>query len=420
MPFSGVSMKRAYKYRFYPTPDQVELLSKTFGSVRFVYNSILNWRTIAYNTLNQSIDYKKASARLTEMKKQPELAWLGEVSCVPLQQTLRHQQSAFKNFFEGRANYPTFKSKRGKQSAEFTASAFKYRDGFLFIAKSKTPLKIRWSKTLPSTPSTITIKKDLNNRYFVSCLCDFEPKPLPINANVVGIDLGLKDLIVSDIGSRYGNPRHTLKYAKRLAALQRRLSKKQKGSKNREKARVKVAKMHSKIADCRKDNLHKLSRRLVNENQVICVESLRVKNMLRNPKLAKSISDAGWGELLKQLRYKSDWAGREIVSIDQFFPSTKLCSHCGYLVEKMSLDVRTWLCPCCETSHDRDVNAAKNIKAAGLAVLAYGELVKPGRQSAAQVRLGEVGRLCASVNQNPPGLKPTDIQHCHDVIFDVN
>lgn len=396
-------MKCAYKYRFYPTPDQVELLSKTFGSVRFVYNAILHWRTVAYNALNQSIDYKQASAQLTEMKKQTDLAWLSEVSCVPLQQTLRHQQTAFKNFFEGRAKYPTFKSKRDKQAAEFTSSAFKYRDGCLFIAKSKTPLRIRWSRTLPSSPSTITISRDANNRYFVSCLCDFAPKSLPISSNVVGIDLGLKDLIVTDTGSRDRNPRHTMKYAKRLAVLQRRLSKKKKGSKNREKARAKVAKMHSKIADCRSDNLHKLSRRLVNENQVICVESLRVKNMVRNPKLAKSISDAGWGELLRQLRYKSEWAGRKVVAIDRFYPSTRLCSRCGFLAEKIALDVRNWSCPCCMTSHDRDINAAMNIKAAGLAVLAYGELVKPEQRSAVQVRLSEVGRPCASANQNPPG-----------------
>lgn len=368
-------MKRAYKYRFYPAPEQVELLAQTFGCVRFVYNSVLRWRTDAFYQRQEKIGYVGANARLTELKKDPELAFLSEVSCVPLQQCLRHQQTAFKNFFEGRAKYPAFKSKRHRQSAEFTRSAFKYRDGKLYLAKSKTPLDVRWSRVLPGEPSTITVSKDSAGRYFVSCLCEFEPSKLPVTPNVTGIDLGLKDLFITDKGERVGNPRHTAKYAARLARAQRQLSKKKLGSANRAKARQKVAKLHAKISDCRQDSLHKLSRRLINENQVICVESLKVKNMIRNPNLSKAIADAGWGEFVRQLAYKAEWAGRSLVAIDQWFPSSKRCSDCGHTLPSLPLSVRKWDCPECGAHHDRDQNAATNIKAAGLAVLALGESV---------------------------------------------
>nr|WP_275362239.1 transposase [Xenorhabdus bovienii] len=207
----------------------------------------------------------------------------------------------------------------------------------------------------------------------MSCLCEFEPTSLPITPKMVGIDVGLKDLFITDTGFKTGNPRHTAKYAKRLALLQRRLSKKKKGSSNRAKARLKVAKLHAKMTDCRMDNLHKISRRLINENQVVCVESLKVKNMIRNPKLSKAIADASWGEFVRQLQYKAEWSGRSVVAIDQFSPSSKRCSGCGYIQPKMALNVRSWHCPECGADHDRDINAAKNIKAAGLAVLAPGE-----------------------------------------------
>ena len=367
--------KRAYKYRFYPTIEQADLLAQTFGCVRFVYNSILRWRTDEFCQNQNKITHAQADKHLTHIKK--EFEFLNDVSATPLQQALRHQQAAFKNFFEGRAKYPTFKSKRHNQSACFTRSAFKYKDGQIFMAKSKEALNIRWSRPLPCEPSTITISKDTAGRYFVSCLCEFESVSLPITASTVGIDVGLKDLFVTDTGFKTGNPRYTAKYAKRLALLQRRLSKKQKGSKNRAKARAKVARIHAKIADCRLDNLHKLSRKLINENQVVCVESLKVKNMIRNHKLSKAIADAGWGELVRQLKYKSEWAGRTVVAIDQFFPSSKRCSGCGYTMQKMSLNVRSWVCPECGANHDRDVNAAKNIKAVGLTALACGESINP-------------------------------------------
>lgn len=367
--------QRAYKYRFYPTPEQAQLLARTFGCVRFVYNAVLRYRTDALYQRKEKVGFTAANAKLTSLKKEAETAFLNEVSSVPLQQCLRHQQRAFKNFFEGHAKYPRFKSKRHRQSAEYTRSAFKYRDGQLFLAKCKTPLNIRWSRELPGEPSTVTVSRDSAGRYFVSCLCEFEPEALPVTPKMVGIDLGLKDLFVTSDGHRVGNPRHTATYAARLAKAQRRLSKKKLGSANRAKARRKVARIHAKISDCRKDRLHKLSRKIVNDNQVICVESLKVKNMLRNRSLAKSISDVGWGEFVRQLEYKAAWAGRQLSAIDQWYPSSKRCSDCGYVMPAMPLQIRAWTCPECASEHDRDVNAAVNIKAAGLAVLALGENV---------------------------------------------
>ncbi len=209
----------------------------------------------------------------------------------------------------------------------------------------------------------------------MSCLCEFEPTLLPVTDKKVGIDVGIKDLFVTSDGFKSGNPRHTAKHAAKLAKYQRRLAKKKLGSKNRLKAKRKVARVHAKISDCRSDNLHKLSHKLINENQVVCAENLAVKNMVKNPKLSKAISDASWGEFTRQLEYKAGWYGRTYVEIGRFFPSTKRCSCCGFVKDKLPLDVRSWECPECGTTHDRDINAANNILAAGLAVLAFGENV---------------------------------------------
>jgi putative transposase len=363
--------KRAYKFRFYPDQQQEQLLAQTFGCVRYVYNSILRYRTDAYQQAQEKIGYAGANARLTTIKKLPESLFLNEVSSVPLQQCLRHPQTAFKNFFEGRAQYPTFKSKKHRQSAEFTYRAFTFKNGEMKLAKCDKPLAIKWSQSLPSDPTTITVSKDQAGRYFVSCLCEFEPTLLSVTDKKVGI----KDLFVTSDGFKSGNPRHTAQHAAKLAKYQRRLAKKKLGSKNRLKAKRKVARVHARIADCRSDNLHKLSRKLINENQVVCAENLAVKNMIKNPTLAKAIADAGWGEFTRQLEYKAGWHGRTYVEIGRFFPSTKRCSCCGFVKAHMPLDVRIWECPKCKIIHDRDINAARNILAVGLAVLAFGENV---------------------------------------------
>lgn len=368
---------KAYSYRFYPTPDQEQNLAQTFGCVRYVYNRSLRYRQDAWYERQESVSYLQNSAQLTGWKKEPECAWLNDVSSVPLQQVLRHLQTGYSNFFKGRAKYPNFKKKDGRQSAEYTTSAFRWDGEQLKLAKQSEPLDIRWSRRFTGRPTTVTVSKDAAGRYFVSMLVEEDIALLPVVNAVVGVDVGIKDVAVLSTGERTGNPRHTAKYAAKLAKAQKRLAKKQKGSANRRKAKLKVARVHAKIADARRDFTHKLTTTLIRENQVICVENLAVKNMVKNPTLAKSISDANWGELVRQLEYKAGWYGRTVVAIDRWFPSSKRCSCCGHTVAKLDLSVRQWTCPECNTELDRDVNAALNIKAAGLAVLACGETVNP-------------------------------------------
>ncbi len=373
--------QKAFKYRFYPTPEQETLLRRTMGCTRLVYNRALAVRTQAWYEQKKRVGYSDTSAMLTEWKKQEDLQFLNEVSCVPLQQGLRHLQKAFSNFFDGRAKYPTFKKKRNGGSAEFTKSAFKFRDGQVFLAKCSEPLSIRWSRELPpgATPSTITVKLSPAGRWTVSLLVDVEIEPLPKCSSEIGVDLGVTSLVALNDGEKIANPKGFNAKRRKLRKAQKALSRKLHGSNNRHKARLKVAKVHQSIADARKDFLHKLTTRLVRENQTIAVEDLAVKNMVKNPKLALSISDASWGELVRQLEYKCDWYGRTLIKIDRWFPSSKRCGNCGHIMEKMPLNVREWDCPICGAHHDRDINAAKNILAAGLAVKVCGANVRPDR-----------------------------------------
>lgn len=374
-----MDIKRAYKFRFYPTNDQEIILARTFGSARFAYNYMLRLRTDAWYERQERIGYHETSSALTLLKKDPDFSWLNEVSSVPVQQSLRHLQTAFTNFFDKRAAYPSFKSKHGKQSAEYTSSAFKWTDNKLTLAKMKEPLAIRFSRTIPKAAkvTTVTVSKDTAGRYFISMLCDDAVASLPEAAGQIGIDLGLTHFAILSTGEKIAAPNVFRKNEKKLAKLQRRLAKKQKGSKNRAKAKLKVASIHAKIADARKDFTQKLSTRLIRENQTIAVETLAVKNMVKNGNLAKSISDAGWSDFVRQLEYKAKWYGRTLVGIDKWYPSSKRCSACGFVVSKLPLSVREWTCPECGVVHDRDINAACNIKAAGLAALALGESVNP-------------------------------------------
>ena len=374
-----MDIKRAYRFRFYPTPEQEVILAQTFGCVRVVYNHMLHLRSEAWEQRQERMSYNDTSAALTLLKKQPEYAWLNDVSSVPLQQALRHLHTAFGNFFAKRGRYPQFKRKGSHQSAEYTASAFRWDGAALKLAKMDAPLDVRWSRQIPqgAKVTTVTVSKDAAGRYFVSLLCDDVVSAKPEVAQVMGIDLGLTHFAILSTGEKITAPNAFRKHEKKLAKLQRRLAKKKKGSKNRAKARLKVAKLHAKIADIRKDFTHKLSTRLIHENQVIAVETLAVGNMKKNRKLAKSIGDAGWAEFVRQLEYKAKWYGREVVKIDRWYPSSKRCSDCGYTAEKMPLNVRHWTCPDCGANHDRDINAARNILAAGLVVSARGEAVSP-------------------------------------------
>lgn len=374
-----MEMKRAYRFRFYPTPEQELNLAKTFGCARFVYNRMLRLRTDAFYERQEKVGYHETSGLLTELKKQPEYVWLNEVSSVPVQQSLRHLQTAFSNFFAKRAKYPSFKSKHDKQAAEYTVSAFKWDGKVLKLAKMDAPLDVCFSRTIPRAAklTTATVSKDAAGRYFVSMLCDDTVAEKPVADGKVGIDLGLTHFAILSTGEKIAAPNTFRKNEARLAKLQRRLAKKKKGSANRCKAKLKVARLHATTADTRRDFLHKLSTRLVNENQVIAIESLAVANMKKNRCLAKSISDAGWAEFVRQLEYKSLWYGRTLVGIDRWFPSSKRCSDCGYTAVKMPLGVREWVCPECGSVHDRDINAARNILAAGLAVSVCGDAVNP-------------------------------------------
>ncbi|MFF2144004.1 RNA-guided endonuclease InsQ/TnpB family protein [Kitasatospora sp. NPDC058190] len=380
---TATRVKRAFKFRFYPTDAQAAELSRTFGCVRLVYNKALAARSEAWTMRQERVNYNATSAMLTAWKKTEELAFLSEVSSVPLQQALRHLQGAFSNFWQKRAKYPTFKSrKKSRKSAEYTSSAFRFRDGLLTLAKMADPLDIVWSRRLPegSVPSTVTVSQDAAGRWFVSLLCDDGPKmPAPVST-AIGIDAGITSLVTLSTGEKITNPRHERRDRERLAKAQRDLSRKAKGSANHEKARRKVARVHVRIADRRRDFLHKLTTRLVRENQTVVIEDLTVRNMLKNRKLARAISDASWTELRTMLEYKAQWYGRDLVTVDRWFPSSKLCSACGTIRDKMPLNIREWTCDC-GAVHDRDVNAARNILAAGLAVAACGDGVRPQRST---------------------------------------
>jgi putative transposase len=388
--------EKAYRYRFYPTQEQEELLRRTLGCVRLVYNKALHTRTEAWYERLERVGYNETSRMLTNWKKQEDLQFLEGVSCVPLQQGLRNLQKAFANFWAGRAKYPNFKKKRTGGSAEFTRSAFKWKDGQLWLAKCSQPLPIRWSRTLPKgcEPSTVTVKLDASGRWFVSLLVDDHTvKTLPQIDKAVGIDAGITSLIATSDGEKIANPKHFRRLRFKLRQAQKALSRRVKGSNNTEKARRKVSRIQAAIADARKDFLHKLTTRLARENQTIAVEDLAVKNMMKNRKLSAAIADASWSELVRQLEYKCQWYGRTLIKIDRWFPSSKRCGNCGHVVDKLPLDIREWDCPKCGTHHDRDINAANNILAAGLAVIVCGANIRPDRhQSKGQLRKPREGK----------------------------
>ena len=389
-------MRTAYRCRAYPDQAQQALLARTFGCVRIVWNRTLAERHRLYHTEGTSMSYAASDAALTAMKKDPDLAFLNEVSSVPLQQALRHQHKAFSAFFAKRARYPRFKSRRSRQCAHYTRSAFTMRGGVLRLAKTDAPLRFRWSwpdvNVTGLDPTMVVVSREPDGRWYVTFAVDGGAcEPLEQTRHAVGVDLGVHDFAVTSDGKRIGNPRHLERKARNLARYQRRLARCQKGSANRARARAKVARAHRKVRNARRDFLHRASTRLIRSNDVIVIEDLNVSGMVRNRYLARVISDCGWGEFRRQLEYKCQRYGRQLVVIDRWYPSSKTCSACGYLLVELSLGTRHWACPSCGTRHDRDINAAKNILAAGQAVTACG----------ADVSHSGTSRVQSAVKQEP-------------------
>ena len=383
-----------YRFRFYPNAPQRRLLAKTFGCVRYVYNRALALRKDAYAENKTKINYAQTSAILTEWKKEPDLHWLWEVSSVPLQQSLRHLQTAYTCFFAKRAAYPRFKSKRGQQSAEFTRSAFTWDGKQLNLTLAKMGhLRIRWSRQFASNPSTVTIIKDCAGRYFATLCLDETVAPLPKTGEDVGIDLGIGCLATLSTGERVPNPRHLQRSLAHLAKLQRTLAGRKKGGGRWRRQRLKVARLHAHVADSRRDLLAKLTTGLVRRFDLACIEDLDVGGMMDGRNRARQMSDVGMYAFRQMLTYKCAWYGRQLRVVDRYFPSSKRCSGCHHVLESLPLSVREWTCPNCGAFHDRDLNAAKNILSAGQAASARGGHVRP---RATRVATGHARR---SVNQ---------------------
>jgi putative transposase len=372
------------------------VLNRTFGCIRVVWNRTLAARHARWQHQRTGTSYAETDAALTAMKRDQDLTFLSEVSSVPLQQALRHQHQAFSAFFAKRARHPRFKSRRGRQSAHYTRSAFSLRGGELRLAKTSAPLRFTWSwpdvDVTVLDPAMAVLCREPDGRWYVTFTIDTDgPEPLKAAGHTVGVDLGVTDFAVTSDGERIANPRHLDRKACNLARYQRRLARCRKGSANRAKAAAKVARAHRKVRNARRDFLHRASTRLVRSNDLIVIENLAVTNMVKNRRLARAISDCGWGEFRRQLTYKCERYGRDLVVIDRWYPSSKTCSACGHLLAELSLSTRHWTCPVCGSRHDRDVNAAKNILAAGLAASACG----------AGVRHLEISPVRPAVKQEP-------------------
>jgi len=370
-------VNKTYKFRLYPNVEQEILLAKHFGCVRWVYNHFLNERKEQYLESGESDNYYAQAKTLTNLKKQDETKWLKEVNSQTLQFALRCLDTAYKNFFRGNAQFPRFKSKSHKQSFTVPQNG-KIIDGKLSIPKFKTDIPLNMHRDVEGDIGKMAISKTANGKYYVSIFTMQNVKELPKTGKSVGVDLGLKDYAITSDGTKYANHRYLKRYERKLAKAQQHLSRKKKGSNSYENQRRKVAQLHEKVSNSRKDRLHKISKQLIEDYDVIVIEDLNVKGMVKNRKLSKHIADASWGTFTTYLSYKCNWYGKKLVKVDRFFPSSKMCHHCGWIKQDLALQDREWTCDQCNKTLDRDFNAAKNILSAGTVDYKGGEKIRPG------------------------------------------
>lgn len=364
-------MYAAYKFRLYPNDEQKVSLAKSFGCCRWYWNYSLNLCQETYKSTGKGLSRGAIQGLLPNLKKEHE--WLSDAYSQCLQVVALNLSTAFKNFFEKRAGLPSFKSKHGRQSISYPQNV-KLEGDYIKLPGKIGKVFCKQDREIVGAIKTVTISLNPDGRYFASILVD-DGKELPVpsaEGKAIGIDLGLTHFCITSEGSKFDNPRHTKKHARNLKKKQQSLARKKKGSNSRLKAKKLVARVHSKIRRVREDFLHKLSRKIVNENQVCVVENLAVKNMVKNHNLAKAISDCGWGMFCTMLKYKAEKEGKIYLEVDRFFASSKTCNVCLNKVGSLPLDIRSWTCDKCHTSHDRDVNAAKNIRDEALRILALG------------------------------------------------